>query len=184
MAGILTPIGTEAYNSQNINKLFSKENLSEEEKKTMENAYFLPFNAKKGGLMSASYAEKIKPIMSLMDKALKRAETLMKQDGHEVSAINLRPVQKMVNNALNGTSAMKIHSMDPVIHTPEANLYPPMALEIDRQKEPIKEGSTKDFTFSEIEEKKDIFPLHKAFNAEYELQKIWGNTLRSGRRVP
>jgi len=176
IAGILTPIGREAHSFEGNNSLFNKENPTEEEKKQMDSSYFYPFGDK-GGLMSASYAEKMKPVMVLMDKALKRAEDLMIQDGHEVSVINLRPIQKMVKNAINGTTAMKIHVMDPLIHIPDANMYPPKALEIDRQKDPIKEGSTVDFTFQEIEEKKDVFPLHKAINAEYELQKIWGEYL-------
>ncbi len=183
IAGILTPIGREAIYFEGNNKLFNKENPTEEDKKKMDSSYYFPFG-KKGGLMSASYAEKMKPVMVLMDKALKRAEDLMIQDGHEVSVINLRPIQKMVKNAINGTTAMKIHLMDPLIHIPEPNMYAPVALEIDRQKNPIKEGSTRDFTFQEVEEKKEVFPLHKAVNAEYELQKIWGEYLTERQKGP
>ena len=183
ITGLLMPITAEVQGFRRNDKLFAKENLSEEEKKQMETSYTRLFNIS-GGLISASYAEKIKPVLQMVDKGLDRADELMMAKGHEVSAAILKPFQNMIKNVLRGTSTMKVDSMDPVIKIVQANLRNPAGLFIDRANNPIIPGQTEDFTFDEMEEKKDIFPIHKAFKAECELKEIWSEYLSDRQKGP
>ncbi len=175
---ILGPLSSEAsIFEEDTDGLFNKENLSPKEKNEIEKKYISPFGITTGGLMSTAFTEKIMPILKLADKALDRAESLMKEDGHIVTATNLKPIQSTIKGVLKGTATMKIHAMEPLIRIPYANFNSPSALHIDREKKPLIPGKTRDFSTEEIEEKAEAFPIHKVINAEFELKDIWGEYL-------
>ena len=175
LAGLLLPIAQEIYGFEENEKLFQKDNLSEKEKEELQNSYIELFGLK-GGLVSNVYAEKIKGVLAVAERGINRAEELMKQDGQIVSALNLKPLQAVLKNARLGTATMKVDIMEPIIKIPEANFRAPLE-KIDRSKNPIIPGETKEFTFEEVEEKAEAFPYHKATYAQYELKDIWSEYL-------
>ncbi len=175
VGGLLMPIGIKAVGFRDNNSIFNKENPAGNEKEELENSVIKPFDLP-GGLISKPYADSIKDILILAEKGINRAEELMINSGETVAAVHIKPYQRFLRNANRGLMEMKLQAMDPLLKIGEANLRGPIS-EDKRQNNPIDPGKTRDFTHSEMEEKAEIFPLHKVINAQYELNDIWGEYL-------
>ncbi len=185
IVGLIMPYAYDSLNFDPDNALLKKENLNPEEKKALETAYAVPFNIK-GGLLNAPFADRLKEVLKVVDKGVDRIEALMLEEKQVVNTVNLQPLKSYLKNALKGTASMKINAAEPLIKIGEANYSAPVR-EIDREKNPIIPGKTRNYTISEIEEKAEIFPIHKIVNAQYVLKEIWGDfysAQQKGRLTP
>jgi len=185
VAGLILPYCYQTADFNIDESLFKKENLSPEDRKELETKYLTPYGLK-GGLLNAPFGDRIKGVLNVVDMGIDRIESLMLEEGQVVNTLNLQDLKTYVKNGLKGVSSMKINAAEPLIKIGEANFSAPVK-EVDRKKNPIIPGQTSEFTIAEIEEKAEVFPIHKIVKAQYELKEIWGDFFaeqQNGRLTP
>ena len=109
---------------------------------------------------------------NLLKTAVARGKELVKQGGSEITLSMLQIYESLLNMGTEGVSMEQIGATEPLAQLSLANLNRPKP-DIDRTKTPLNPGQTSQFTMEEMEEKKDIFPVHRIFQKSYDLGSVW-----------